>query len=198
MSKKTMVSLLSILLLATIFIALASPGSVMAAVGLTGSKGGFFEKVETRTLNDIKEGLDELAKKMNKSDKLTHTSSEGFANVIAYKGSKEISVYISIDVSKLPEATYKDFSKVNDLAIEYLKPVLNEKQTMGLCSLFFSEACDKYKKGITKIEITKKQEGIIIECLGNTDTGKLNINIKSALPVKTSILDILKNRLFSK
>ncbi len=198
MYKKTMISLLSIFLLATIFIALASPGSVMAAVGLTGSKGGFFEKVETRTLNDIKEGLDELAKKMNKSDKLTHTSSEGFANVIAYKGSKEISVYISIDVSKLPEATYKDFSKVNDLAIEYLKPVLNEKQTMGLCSLFFSEACDKYKKGITKIEITKKQEGIIIECLGNTDTGKLNINIKSALPVKTSILDILKNRLFSK
>lgn len=198
MSKKTMVSLLSILLLATIFIALASPGSVMAAVGLTGSKGGFFEKVETRTLNDIKKGLEELAKKMNKSDKLTYASNDKIADVIAKKDSKEISVSIAIDGSKLPESTYKDYNKVNDLAIEYLKPVLNEKQTMGLCSLFFSDTCDKYRKGITKIEITKKQEGIIIECLGDTDSGKLNINIKSALPVKTSFWDKLKNSLFTK
>lgn len=198
MSKKTMVSLLSILLLATIFIALASPGSVMAAVGLTGSKGGFFEKVETRTLNDIKKGLEELAKKMNKSDKLTYASNDKIADVIAKKDSKEISVSIAIDGSKLPETAYKDYNKVNDLAIEYLKPVLNEKQTMGLCSLFFSDACDKYRKGITKIEITKKQEGIIIECLGDTDSGKLNINIKSALPQKTSFWDKLKNSLFTK
>lgn len=198
MSKKTMVSLLSILLLATIFIALASPGSVMAAVGLTGSKGGFFEKVETRTLNDIKKGLEELAKKMNKSDKLTYASNDKIADVIAKKDSKEISVSIAIDGSKLPETAYKDYNKVNDLAIEYLKPVLNEKQTMGLCSLFFSDACDKYRKGITEIEITKKQEGIIIECLGDTDSGKLNINIKSALPVKTSFWDKLKNSLFTK
>lgn len=198
MSKKTMMSLLSIFLLAAIIVALTSPGTVMAAVGLTGSQGGFFEKVETRTLNTIKEGLDDLAKKMDQSNKLAYTSSEGFANVIAYKDSKEMAVYISIDASKLPEKTYKDISKVNDLAIEYLKPVLNEKQAMGLCSLFFSDACDKYNKGITKIALIKKQEGITIECFGDTNSGKLNINIKSALPAKTSIWDIFKKSLFSK
>lgn len=136
MSKKTMVSILSILLLATIFIALASPGSVMAAVGLTSPKGGFFEKVETRILNDIKEGLEELAEKMNKSDKLVYSSDDKIADVVTVKDGKEISMSIVIDGSHMPETTYKDFNKINNLAIEYLKPVLNEKQTMGLCSLF--------------------------------------------------------------
>lgn len=198
MLKKTMVSLLSISLLATIIVALISPSSVMAAVGLTGSRGGFFERVETRTLNTIKEGLDGLTRKMNKSDNLSYVSDDGIADVVAKKDSKEILVSISIDGSKLSETVYKDYTKVNDLAKEYLKPILDEKQTMGLCSLFFSDACDKYKKGITKIELTKKQDGISIECIGDTNSGRLNIYIKSALPEKTTFLDRLRNKLFSK
>lgn len=198
MIKKTVVSLLSISLLATITVALLSPSSVMAVVGLTGSQGGFFEKVETRTLNTIKEGLDKLAKKMDKSDKLSYVSDDGIANVTAKKDSKEMLVIIYIDGSKLPEATCKNYSKVNDLAKEYLKPVLEEKQTMGLCSLFFSDAYDEYKKGITRIELVKKQEGITIECFGDTSSGKLSVNIKSTLPEKTTFLDRIKNMLFSK
>ncbi|NLB77360.1 MAG: hypothetical protein GX796_00515, partial [Clostridiaceae bacterium] len=56
MFKRTVVSILSVFLLVTIIVALTSPSSVMAAVGLTGSQGGFFDRVETRTLNTIKEG----------------------------------------------------------------------------------------------------------------------------------------------
>ncbi len=198
MFKRTVVSILSVFLLVTIIVALTSPSSVMAAVGLTGSQGGFFDRVETRTLNTIKEGLENLAKKMNKSDKLAYTSSDGYADIIAKKDGKEILVDISIDGSNFSELTYKDYSSVNNIAKEYLEPILNEKQIMGLCSLFFSDACNKYNKGITKIEIIKKQEGITIECLGDTNSGMLNIKIKSALPVKTSFLDSLRKRLFSK
>lgn len=196
MSQKTMVSLLSILLQASIIVALASPSSVMAAVGRTGSRGGFFEKIETQTLNTIKSGMEELAKKMDKSDKMTYTSDDGIADVIVQKESKEILVSIAINVSKLSEMTYKNYSKVNNLAKEYLGPILNEQQTMGLCSLFFSDAYNEYKKGITKIELTKKQEGISIECLGDTNSGKINVNIKSALTAN-SFLDRLRMRLFS-
>jgi len=198
MFKKAMVSLLSILLLAAIIVALTSPSSVMAAAGLTGSRGGFFDRVETRTLNTIKEGLDNLAKKMNKNDKLSYVSDDGIANVIARKDRKEIMVSISVDGSKLPESTCRDYSKVNTLAKEYLEPVLNEKQTMGLCSLFFGDAYDKYKKGMKKIELVKKQEGISIECIGDVNSGKLSITIKGALPEQTSLWDKLKKTLFLK
>lgn len=198
MFKKAMVSLLSILLLAAIIVALTSPSSVMAAAGLTGSRGGFFDRVETRTLNTIKEGLESLAKKMNINDKLSYVSEDGIANVIASKDRKEISVNISVDGSKLSESTCKDYSKVNTLAKEYLKPVLDEKQTMGLCSLFFGDAYDKYKKGIKKIELVKKQEGISVECIGDVSSGKLNITIKGSLPEQTSLWDRLKEKLFSK
>lgn len=198
MLKKAMVSLLSILLLATIIVALTSPSSVMAAAGLTGSKGGFFERVETRTLNTIKEGLESLAKKMNKDGKLSYVSDDGIANVTASKDRKEISVSISIDGGKLPESICKDYSKVNTLAKEYLKPVLDETQTMGLCSLFFGDAYDKYKKGIKKIELVKKQEGISIECMGDVNSGKLNITIKGSLLEQTSLWDRLKEKLFLK
>ena len=139
MFKRTVVSILSVFLLVTIIVALTSPSSVMAAVGLTGSQGGFFDRVETRTLNTIKEGLENLAKKMNKSDKLAYTSSDGYADVIAKKDGKEILVDISIDTSNFSELAYKDYSSVNNIAKEYLEPILNEKQIMGLCSLFFSE-----------------------------------------------------------
>lgn len=198
MFKRTAVSILSIFLFVTIIVALISPSSVMAAAGLTGSQGGFFEKVETRTLNTIKTGLEDLAKKMNKRDKLVYTSDDKIAYVIAKKGVKEISVSISIDGSNFPELTYKDYSNVNNMAKKYLEPILNEKQIMGLCSLFFSDACDQYKKGTSKIELIKKQEGITIECIGDTNSGKLTVNMKGALPVKTSFLDNLINRLFSK
>lgn len=198
MFNKTMVSLLSVLLLAAIIVALTSPSSVMAAAGLTGTRGGFFDRVETRTLNTIKEGIESLAKKMNKDDKLSYISDDGIANVIARKDSKEISVSISVDGSKLSESTCKDYSKVNTLAKEYLTPVLNEKQIMGLCSLFFGDAYDKYKKGIKKIELVKKQEDISIECIGDVNSGKLNITIKGALPEQTSLWNKLKKKLFSK
>ncbi|MGI6124619.1 MAG: hypothetical protein ACOYIG_10650 [Acetivibrionales bacterium] len=198
MFKRTLVSLLSVLLIAMIIVALASPSSVMAAVGLTGSQGGFFEKVETRTLNTIKKGLEDLAKEMGDSDKLAYTSDDGIADVIVERKSKEISVSIVIDGNKLSEMTYKDFSKVNNLAKEYLNPILNEQQTMGLCSLFFSDACDKYYKGIAKIELTKKQDGITIDCLGDTASGKISVNMTSTIPEKTSFLERLRLRLFSK
>ncbi|NLX64978.1 MAG: hypothetical protein GX022_09445 [Clostridiaceae bacterium] len=197
MFKKTMVSLLSILLLAAIIVGLTSPSSVMAAAGLTGSRRGFFDRVETRTLNTIKEGLETLAKKMNKNDSLSYVSDDGIANVIAMKERKEILVSISVDGNKLPESACKDFSKVNTLAKEYLKPVLNEKQTMGLCSLFFGDAYDQYKKGVKKIELFKKQEGISIKCIGDVNSGKLNITIKGALSEQISLLDLLKKKLFS-
>ena len=198
MFQKAMVSLLSILLFAAIIVGLTSPSSVMAAAGLTGSRGGFFDRVETRTLNTIKEGLETLAKKMDKDDKLSYVSNDGIANVTAIKDSKEISVNISVDGSKLPESTCKDYSKVNALAKEYLKPVLNEKQIMGLCSLFFGDAYDKYKKGEKNIELAKKQEGISIECIGDVNSGKLSVTIKSALTEEDSPLDMMKKRLFSK
>ncbi|HHU91483.1 MAG TPA: hypothetical protein GXZ22_10580 [Clostridiaceae bacterium] len=198
MFKKTMVSLLSISLLATIIVALISPSSVMAAVGLTSPRGGFFEKVETRTLNTIKEGLQGLAEKMSKSNKLSYVSDDGNANITARKDSKEILVIISVDGSKLPEATCKDYSKLNDLAKEYLRPVLDEKQTTGLCSLFFGDAYNKYKNGARRIELSKKQEDISITCIGDTGTGMLNVIMKGALPEQKSFWDKLKSKLFIK
>lgn len=196
MSQRTMVSLLSVLLLVSIIVALASPGTVMAAVGLTDSRGGFFEKVETRTLNTIKSGLEELAKKMGKSDSMTYSSDDGVADVNVQKENKAISVSIAINGNKLSEATCKDYGKVSNLAKEYLKPVLGEKQTMGLCSLFFSDAYEKYRNGATKIELVKKQEGISIECFGDINSGKINVNIQSALAVKTSFMEKLRRLFF--
>lgn len=184
MSKKFVVSLLSVLILVMFCIAFISPGTVLAAVGLTNEKPGLFEKVETRTLKTIKTGLEDFAQSMGKNNEMSHTSGDKIVKIKAKKSSNEINVVIMADGSILPESTIKDINKVIRLATDYLKPVLNEKQTKGLCSLFFSEAFKNYKKGITNIKLTKECEGITIECSGNARTGFIYVNLKSTLGVK--------------
>lgn len=184
MTKKFVVSLLSVLILVTFCIAFISPGTVLAAVGLTDEKPGLFEKVETRTLKTIKTGLEDLARSMGKNNEMNHTSSDKLVKIKAKKSGNEINVLIMADGSNLPESTIKDINKVIKVATDYLKPVLNEKQTKGLCSLFFSEACKSYKKGITTIKMTKECEGITIKCSGNARTGIISVNLKSTLGVK--------------
>lgn len=189
MIRKFVVSLLSVLFLATLCIAILSPSTVMAAVGLTGEKGGLFEKVETRTLKTIKAGLDDLAYDIGKSKEMKYSSDDKIVDVKAVKDSYGITVKITADASKLPEFSYKDINKVIKLAKEYLEPIFTEKQTMGLCSLFFSDAYNEYKKGIINIELTKKYEGITIECSGNAKTGIVNVCLKSTLGVEKCLPD---------
>lgn len=189
MSKKFVVSLLSVLLILTFCIALLSPGAVMAAVGLTGEKGGFFEKVETRTLKSIKTGLEDLAYSMGKNKEMNHSSSDKIVTISVKKDSKEIKVEITADGNQLPEFGIKDVNKVIKLAKEYLKPIFNEKESMGLCSLFFSDAYKEYNKGIIRIKLTKEYEGITIECSGNARTGIVNVSLRSTLGVKECLPD---------
>lgn len=189
MNKKFVVSLLSVLLLMALCLAVISPSSVMAAVGLTGEKGGLFEKVETRTLKTIKTGLDDLAINMGKDKEMKYTSSDKIVDVAANRSSKDISVIITADCSKLPEFGYKDINKVIRLAKEYLEPIFTEKQAMGLCSMFFSDAYSEYKKGIINIKLTKEYEGITIECSGNAKTGIVNVILKGTLGVEKCLPD---------
>ena len=192
MVKKFVVSLLSVLLLASFCIALVSPSTVMAGVGLTEEKGGLFEKVETRTLKSIKTGLEDLASNMGKIKEMNFSSSDKIVTIYAKKDSGGINVTITADGSKLPEIGIKDINKVISLAKEYLKPIFDEKQSMGLCSLFFSDACKEYNKGAEKITLTKEYNGLVIECSGNASTGVVNVSLKSTLGVKECLPDIRK------
>lgn len=184
MSKKFVVSLLSVLLFAAFCIALLSPSTVLAAAGLSEEKGGFFERVETRALKSIKEGLEDLAQSMGKDKEMNYSSSDKIVTINTKKDSREISVKITADGSKLPEFGIKDLNKVIKLAREYLKPIFNESQSMGLCSLFLSDAYKEYNKGKIRIKLTKEYEGLTIECSGNAGTGIVNVNLKSTLGVK--------------
>jgi len=192
MVKKFVVSLLSVLLFASLCIAVLSPSTVMAGVGLTEERGGLFEKVETRTLESIKTGLEDLAISMGKLKELNFSSSDKIVTINAKKNGGEINVVITADGSKLPEFGLKDVNKVIRLAKDYLKPIFDEKQSMGLCSLFFSDACKEYNKGAEKITLTKEYNGLVIECSGNASTGVVNVSLKSTLGVKECLPDIRK------
>lgn len=187
MIKKIAVSLLSLFLLVTFCVAFTSPGYVMAAVGLTGTnKVGLFEKVETKTLKNIKAGIDSLAVKMGKENEVSYVSEDGTVKISAKKNGADILVNIVADGSKMPEMSYKDFNRVLDMAKDYLKPILDEKQSMGMCSLFFSDAYDLYKKGVNAIQLKKECEGITIECYGNSKTGIISMDFKSTLEIKNT------------
>ena len=189
MIRKFVVSLLSVLFLVASCIAILSPSTVMAAAGLTGEKGGLFEKVETRTFKTIKTGLTDLAYDMGKKKEMKYSSEDKIVDVKVAKDSDNITVEIIADASKFPEFSYKDINKVMKLAKEYLKPIFNEKQTMGLCTLFFSDAYSEYKKGVIKVKLTKEYEGITIECTGNAKTGIVYVNLKSTLGVEKCLPD---------
>lgn len=192
MSKKFMVSLLSVMLMASLCIAFAGPGYVMAAVGLSGQKDGPVEKMETRVMKSIKTGLQDMAVSMGKKDAMIYSSSDDIVVINAKKNSEEISVEIEADGSKFPEFGIKDLNRVITLAKEYLKPVFDETQAMNLCTLFFSEAFKEYKNGNKEIKLIKEYEGVTIECMGNIGTGIVSVYLRSTLGVKKCLPDIRK------
>ncbi len=184
MSKKIVVSLLSILMLVALTLATINPGSVMAIVGLSSLDANTLEKTQADMIQNLTSGMTDLAKKMGNSTEKTYTSEDGAVVVKVTKGSQDIEVIIEFDGSLFPDIDYKDIGKVMRIAQNYLKPVFTEKQAMGLCGLLIGDAYAQYRREKAIILITKEYEGITIECSGDVDLGLGRVSLKSALGVK--------------
>lgn len=184
MSKKIVVSLLSISLTAGLTLVTLNPSSVMAAVGLKGLDVNALEKAQNEAVEAVRKGLKDLAQKMDKKGQVTYSSEDGLVVIDAVKDDKSVSVSIDADANFLPDMDYKDIGKMSKAVQDYLKPAFNEKQTKGLCGLLIGDAYAQYKKGKIRIKVTKEYEGLTIECSGNVNTGLLKVKLKGTLGVK--------------
>ncbi len=184
MNKKFVVSLLSISLMVALSAATLNPSTVMAAVGLSSLDASALSKVQNEAVDTVRNGLKDLAAKLDKSNKASYTSEDGNVAIEVKKDDTSILVTIKADANDLPTVDYKDIGKVVKIIHEYMKPAFTEKQTQGIYGLLIGEAYAQYKKGSMKIKITKEYEGLTIECSGNVNTGLLNVNLKGTLGEK--------------
>lgn len=201
MSKKIVVSLLSISLMAALITATANPSSVMAIVGLSGLDARTLDQARADYIKSLNTGLTDLADKMGKSTQKTYSSEDEAVKISASKTDKEVTVSIFVDASKIPEFNYKDAGKVMKVAQEYLKSVFTDKQAAALCGLLVGDAYVQYRKGNEKINISKNYEELEITCKGNIDTGltvltlKSTLGVKKCLPNKSKIMETKASRL---
>ncbi len=184
MSKKIVVSLLSIFLLIGLIMATVNPSTVMAIVGLSSLDVNALEKAQADTVKNLKAELSDMAQNMGSSTKKTYESDDEAVVFNISKSSQDVSVSIEFDGSLLPEMNYKDIGKVIKVAQGYLKPVFSEKQAIGLCGLLIGDAYAQYKKGKVLINIAKEYEGITIKCSGDIDAGRGTVILKSTLGVR--------------
>lgn len=183
MSKKIMVLLLSVSLLAATIMAVVNPSSVMALAGLSSIDAKTLQNVQEETIKNVSTGMNDLYQKLI-APNVSYLSDDKVVNIKASKGDTDITVKINADASKLPYLDYKDIGRVLRVAQNYLKPIFNEKQASGLCSLLIGDAYAQHRKGIKDIKIEKKYDDITISCSGNTGTGLFEINLKSTVGVK--------------
>lgn len=185
MCKKIMVSLLSVFLLTGLIMATVNPSTVMAIAGLSSLNVNALEKAQIDTVKNLTTGLNDLAQKMGSSStKKTYKSDDGAVVINASKSNKDITVTIEIDASTLQDLNFKDIGKVIKTAQNYLKPILKEKDAMGLCGLIIGDAYAQYKKGKILINVAKEYEGLTVKGSGDVDTGLGKVILKSTLGVK--------------
>ncbi len=185
MRKKIVVSLLGISLALVLTVVTVNPSMVMAAAGLSSLDGSALDKARNEAVETLKTGLKDLVSKLDKNGKAKYTSKDGNVVIDVKKDSDNILVTIKADANKLPaNLDYKDIGKVVKIIKDYMKPAFTEDQTKALYSLLIGDAYNQYRKGNTKIKITKEFEGLTIECSGNVQTGTLTVNLKGALGEK--------------
>jgi hypothetical protein len=196
MSKKIVVSLLSITLMAALITATANPSSVMAIVGLSSLDARSLDQAKADYVKALNTGLTDLASEMGKSTKETYSSDDEAVKISASKTEKEVTVDIYVDASKIPEFNYKDVGKVMKVAQEYLSSAFTDKQAAALCGLLVGDAYVQYRKGNEKINISKNYDGLTITCTGNIKTGltvltlKSTLGVKKCLPNKSKIMEM--------
>ncbi|MCX7772686.1 MAG: hypothetical protein N2376_06190 [Clostridia bacterium] len=198
MSKKILVSLLSLFLSTLLILATLNPSSVMALVGLTSLDAKAMQRTQTEMAKTLNDGMKKLAASLGRNTKLTRSSDDGAVVICVTKNTKNVAVKIQADTTLMDDVDFKDIGKVTKMAKTYLKSILTEKQATGLCGLLFAEAYAQYKKGKTEIKMTKEFDGVTISCTGDVDLGTLEVNLVAKLGVtqcpsksKTTVMKVL-------
>ena len=185
MTKKIVVSLLSISLMTTLIIGIVNPSYVMAIAGLSSLDVKTIEKTQVDSVEELRAGFCDLAQRMGRSTQTKCSSGDEAVVIEVCKNGQNLSVSITADTNKMPaDMTINDIGKIIEYAKDYLKPIFSEKQALGLCGILLGDAYAQQKQGKDTISITKNFEEITIIASGEISTGQLKVDIKNTLGVK--------------